>query len=179
MSNVMNDARKRRVSEYLGKPIVSGDTGEKVGTVADVLVDAHAGRIVGLIVSGGLLTSEHVLPYADVQVMGGDAVIARSRQHIIGAREWREGGSDALRSKTYKDKRVMTTGGRELGTVRDVYVNEHTGAVEAYDVAGRAFARLVERRSVLPQSADVTVGPDALIVSEDAAREFENPTSPN
>jgi uncharacterized protein YrrD len=72
---------------------------------------------------------------------------------------------------------VITTGGRELGVVMDVYVNENTGVVEAYDVAGPAFTRLLQRRSILSQSADVTVGPDALIVSEDAARDFENPVS--
>lgn len=131
-------------------------------------MDADAGRIVGVIVEGGLLTSEQVLPYADVQVMGGDAVIAKSRQQIVGAREWRAGDSDAARAKTYNNKRVITTAGRELGTVRDVYVNENTGVVEAYAVAGPGFTRLVQRRSILPQSADVTVGPDALIVSEDA-----------
>ena len=171
----MSETPMRRVSEYLGKPIVSADTGEKVGTVAEVLVDDHAGRIIGVIVNGGLLTSEHVLPYAEVQVMGGDAVIAKSRRHIIAAREWREAGSDASRSKTYRDKRVITTGGRELGAVRDVYVNEQTGVIEAYDVAGPAFTRLVQRRSILSQSPEITVGPDALIVSEDAAREFEDP----
>ena len=173
----MTDEIRRRVSEYVGKPIVSADTGEKVGTVADVLVDADAGRIVGIIVGGGLLTSEQVLPYADVQVMGGDAVIARSRQRIVGAREWRATGSDAARANTYSNKRVITTGGRELGAVRDLFVNENTGVVEAYDVAGTAFTRLLQRRSVLSQSADVTVGPDALIVSEEAAREFEHPVS--
>jgi len=46
----MSEELMRRVSEYLGKPIVSADTGERVGTVADVLVDAHAGRITGVIV---------------------------------------------------------------------------------------------------------------------------------
>ena len=56
-------------------------------------------------------------------------------------------------------------------------MNEQTGVVEAYDVAGPAFTRLVERRSVLPQSAKVTVGPDALIVSEEVARELEHPVS--
>ena len=175
----MTDASRRRVSEYVGKPIVSADTGEKVGTAADVLVDADAGRIVGVIVGGGLLTSEQVLPYADVQVMGGDAIIAKSRQRILGVREWRETGSDAARAITYKNKRVITTGGRELGAVKDVYVNENTGIVEAYDIAGPVFTRLLQRRSVLSQSADVTVGPDALIVSEDAAREFEHPVSTN
>ena len=170
----MTEELMRRISEYVGKPIVSADTGEKVGTVADVLVDADAGRIVGVIVGGGLLTSEHVLPYADVQVMGGDAVIAKSRERVVGARGWREIGSDAARAKTYKNKRVITTGGRELGEVRDVYVHQQTGAVEAYEVVGPAFTSLIERWTILPQSGDVTVGPDALIVTEDAAREFEH-----
>ena len=163
-----------RVSEYLGKSIVSADTGEKIGTVSDVLVDAQAGQIVGVVVGGGLLASEHVLPYSEVQVMGGDAVVAKSGQHIVGAREWHETGSVAARSSTYKNKRVLTVGGRELGAVRDVCVNDQTGAVEGYDVAGSAFSRLVERRTVLPRSAGVTVGPDALIVTEDVAREFDN-----
>jgi uncharacterized protein YrrD len=56
-----------------------------------------------------------------------------------------------------------------------VYVNEQTGIIEAYDVAGPGFTRLVKRHSVLPQSAGVTVGRDAVILSEDAAREFEQP----
>ncbi len=164
----------RRVSEYVGKPIVSVDNGEKVGTVADILVDAHAARIVGVIISGGILSSEHVLPYADVQTMGGDAVLARSRQHVLSAREWHESAHDATRSSTFKNKRVITVTGRELGAVKDIYVNEQTGIVEAYDVAGPGFIKLVTRRNVLPGSAAVTVGPDALIVSEEAAREFEN-----
>ena len=164
----------RRVSEYVGKPILSADKGEKVGTVADVLVDAHAARIIGVIISGGILSSEHVLPYADVQTMGNDAVLARSREHLMTAREWHESENDAARSSTFKNKRVITVTGRELGAVRDLYVNEQTVIVEAYDVAGRGFVRLVARRNVLPGSAAVTIGPDALIVSEEAAREFDN-----
>jgi uncharacterized protein YrrD len=166
----------RRVSEYVGKPIVSADGGDKVGMVADVLVDAHAGRVIGLVIGGGILGSEQVLPYGDVQVMGNDAVVARTREHVMSAREWHESANDAARSSTFKNKRVITTSGRELGAVRDVYVNEHTGIVEAYDVAGPAFMRLLERRNVLPQSGAVAVGPDALVVSEDAARQFEQPT---
>lgn len=173
----MTTTMTRRVSDYFGKPIVSADHGEKVGTVADVLVDAPSGRIVGLVVSGGLLSSEQVLPYSDVQVLGDDAVVVKSMQHIVGAREWHEAGSDAARSKTYKDKRVVTIGGRDLGKVRDVYVNEHTGAVEGYDVAAPTFAKVIQRRSVLVQSAGVTVGPDALILSEEAAGEFESQTT--
>jgi uncharacterized protein YrrD len=164
----------RRVSEYVGKPIVSADTGEKVGTVADVLVDAHAARIIGVIIGGGILSSEHVLPYSDVQTLGSDAVVARSREHVMSARAWHESANDAARSSTFKNKRVITVTGRELGVVRDLYVNEHTGIIEAYDVAGPGFMKLVTRRNVLPGSAAVTVGPDALIVSEEAAREFEN-----
>ena len=163
----------RRISEVVGKPIVSADAGEKMGTVSDVLIDNQAARIIGLVIGGGILGSEHVLPYTDVQTMGGDAVVARSRDHVMSAREWHESAHDASRSSTFKNKRVITVTGRELGAVKDLFVNEATGVVEAYDVSGPGFVNLVRRRNVLPGSAAVTVGPDALIVSEDAAREFE------
>jgi uncharacterized protein YrrD len=170
---VRQEDRVRRVSEYVGKPIVSADNGEKIGNVTDVLADGDAGRLIGVIVGGGILSSEQVLPYADVQTLGTDAVIARSQEHIVGAREWHKTGTDAVRLSTFKNRRVITIGGRELGAVRDVQVDEQSGTVTAYDVAGPALTRLLERRGVLSRSAGVTVGPDALVVSEEVAREFE------
>ena len=59
----MTEELMRRVSEYVAKPIISADTRENVGTMAaDVLMDADAGQIVGVILGEGLLTSEQARP---------------------------------------------------------------------------------------------------------------------
>ena len=82
----------QRASELMGKSIVSADRGERLGTVSDVLLDEVSNRVVGLVVrSGGLLKKEQVLPYEAIQTLGADAVVARSAQELIGAKEWRRG----------------------------------------------------------------------------------------
>ena len=79
----------KRSSDLMGKPVVSADTGEKLGTVADLLFDDHGGQFVGLVLRQGMLKSEQVLPASAVKTLGADAIVSRSSE-LIGAKEWRE-----------------------------------------------------------------------------------------
>ena len=167
-----------RVSEMVGKPVVSAATGEKVGSVADLLVAPQGDRVVGVIVKSGVLAGEQVLPYEDVQAVGRDALIARTKEGVVGAREWHERGIDAERSSSLKDKRVITNEGRQLGQIKDVYVDGPTGMVRGYEVEGRGLAGLIARRAALPRTDGITIGPDAVIVSPEAASVFESDEHP-
>lgn len=80
----------QRLSELMGKPIVSADTGEKLGTVADVLLDDGGNRVEGVVVKSGWMGKERVLPYANVQTLGRDAVVVRSGRELMEPREWRD-----------------------------------------------------------------------------------------
>jgi len=166
----------QKVSELVGKPIVSAETGERMGKVADVLLDPQSSHILGLVVGGGLLSSEQVLPYADVQTLGKDAVVARSGKGVVGPKEWRQQGLDTARSSALTHKRVLTTSGRALGEIHDVLVDESAGTVEAFVVANSALGGLVRRRSILPQGSGVTIGADAVLVPDEAAAALEEAT---
>jgi uncharacterized protein YrrD len=170
-------ALMRRLSELPGRAIVAADTGQKLGTVSDVLIDAQGRRIVGFIVGGQLLTSERVVPSENVQAMG-DAVIARSQERVVGAREWRDGDNDSIRASTLKNKPVMTVGGRRLGVIKDVQVEEQTGVITGYEVSGGTLTGFLTRRNLLPESTDIRIGPDAVIVTEETARELETGPEP-
>ena len=91
----------RRATELIGKPVVSADTGQKLGTVSDLLLDEGGNRLVGLVLRHGLMKSENVLPAESVQTLGADAIVSKSGQ-LIAAKEWRD------RQREY-----------ERGTVRD------------------------------------------------------------
>ncbi|MGR3280755.1 PRC-barrel domain-containing protein, partial [Acaryochloris marina NIES-2412] len=39
-----------------------------------------------------------------------------------------------------KGSRIMTTDGRDLGTMVDLYFDEQTGAIEGYEASGGLFA---------------------------------------
>lgn len=78
----------QRGSDLIGKSVVSADTGERLGTVSDILLDEVDHRLVGLVVQRGLMKSEHVLPSASVQTYGRDAVVSRSAQDLVSAKVW-------------------------------------------------------------------------------------------
>ena len=79
----------KRTSDLIGRPVVASDTGKKLGTIADFLLDDSEKRVVGLVVRHGWMNDEEVLPAASVQALGTDAVVSRSSE-LIGAKQWRD-----------------------------------------------------------------------------------------
>jgi uncharacterized protein YrrD len=79
----------QRVTQLMGKTVVSADNGERLGTVTDVLLDDVDHHMVGLVVRrGGIVKSEHVLPSDSVQTFGRDTVVSRTAADLISARDW-------------------------------------------------------------------------------------------
>ena len=80
----------QRVSEVIGKPVVSADDGGKLGTVSDVLLDESTKNVIALVVrGGGFLKHESILPAEAVKTLGRDAVVSHSSTELIDSREWR------------------------------------------------------------------------------------------
>jgi uncharacterized protein YrrD len=79
----------RRALDVIGKPVVTATSGERLGTVSDLLLDDSNVSVVGLVVRHGLLKGESVLPVSAVQALGADAVVSRSSE-LISAKVWRQ-----------------------------------------------------------------------------------------
>ncbi len=158
----------RKVSELLGRAIVSAENGERIGKVADVLLDERSQQVIGLIVAGGLMRAEHVLPYSDVQTLGTDAVVARSTARVVSATKWHEQGLATRRASALKHRRVLTTGGKAIGAIQDVLLDDR-GSVDAFEVVDSTLGGLIHRRSTLPYANGLTVGADAVLVPDGTA----------
>jgi uncharacterized protein YrrD len=158
----------QRASDLIGKPIISLDRGEKIGSVSDVLVDTAQARAIGLVIDGGMLHGERVLPYEDVQVLGRDVLIVRSGAGALEAQAWKQRGLTATRATKLRRRRVITRSGRELGSIGDLYLDD-TGTVTGNDVERSGFAGVVRHRSRLLHTSDIAVGEDAVVVPEAAA----------
>jgi len=79
----------KRATDVIGRPVVSADTGRKLGRVSDLLLDDAGREIVGLVVKHGALRGEDVLPASAVNSLGPDAVVSRT-DALIDGREWRD-----------------------------------------------------------------------------------------
>jgi uncharacterized protein YrrD len=158
-----------RVSDIIGKTVVSAETGNRLGSVSDALVDEGAARVVGLVLGSGVLAKEHVMPFEHVQTLGGDAVLARTDTGMLAPSEWRKYGVKTTRSSELRGRAVVTTTGERLGNVSDLMVNEKTGAFDGLEVAwGHGLVGLRSRHSVVRASKDVRIGRDAVIVPNGA-----------
>jgi uncharacterized protein YrrD len=155
-----------RVSELLGKPIISAESGERVGKVADVLLDGESRNVLGLVVGGGLLAAEQVLPFEHVQTLGVDTVVVRNASGLIGRKEWRTQATPAIRFADLRGRPVFTSKGRGLGAIRDVHLTDGSSRIEGFEVGGGPSAGVVRMNSVDLIQDDVAIGPDAVIVAE-------------
>ena len=163
-----------RVSDMIGKTVVSVNSGEKLGTISDALLEPEGVGLIALVIGSGLLGKERVLPLTDIQTLGRDTVLARTDEHLMNAREWRESDVSATRSSAVKGRRVVTADGREIGHVSDFLVDETTGAFGGLEVESRSLAGLRTHRQMILASAAPKVGPDAIVVDQaalDASRE--------
>jgi uncharacterized protein YrrD len=161
-----------KLSELVGKSIVSAESGEQIGKVADMLLDKQSQRVLAIVIEGGLFSSEHVLPFADVQTLGKDAVVARSGTGVVGAKDWHQRAIEVTRTSGLKHKLVLTTSGRALGEIHDVLLDE-TGIVEGFEITGSRLGRLMGRHSLLTRADGITAGADAVIVSDESAAAIE------
>ena len=152
-----------RVSQIVGKTVVSAETGDRLGSVSDALIDE--GRVVALVIGGGLLAREHVLPFQDVKTLGGDTVLARTGSGMIKPAEWRKSGTEAARSSALRGRPVVTTAGQRLGQMNDLLIDDQTGAVEELEVA---TGGLRNRHMRLRASSEIRIGADAVVVPEGA-----------
>jgi uncharacterized protein YrrD len=79
----------KRATAVIGRPVVSADTGKRLGTVGDLLLDDDGRYLLGLVVTHGAFRGEDVLLVESVQSLGADAVVSRS-DTLVTAREWRD-----------------------------------------------------------------------------------------
>ena len=89
----------KRATDVIGRPVVSANSGRKLGDVGDLLLDDAGVEVVGLVVRHGRLRGEDVLPAAAVHSLGPDVVVSRSDE-LIDGREWRDRESRRQRAET-------------------------------------------------------------------------------
>lgn len=161
-------------SDLIGKVIVTYDTGERVERVLDLLFDQDSNQLLGILVDeGGWLSGARVVTLQNVQAIGPSAVVIPSKSAIAKSKKIPEIKQILKRNNVLKGTRIMTTDGRDLGTMVDLYFSEKTGAVEGYEVSGGLFADIYSGRSFVPAPRTLNIGEDVAFVPPEIADMME------
>lgn len=156
--------------DQVGKRLVTFKTGEELDKVKDIVFDHRQNRVLGFLVDeGGWFSAARVLPFDKAQAIGPDAIVVGERDAISAA-----DSQPALRDlpsgqTVLKGTKMMTSDGRDLGTMSDLYFDEETGRIEGYEVSGGIFADAYSGRSFVPAEHTLTLGEDVAFVPPETA----------
>jgi len=116
-----------RLSETLGRQVVSTASAATVGSIHELVIDPQTAAVVAMILKK--TDDGDTLRWSDIVAFGADAVT------VTGADKLTSTPPEIadLHRKTHRimGKRVLTSAGDELGTVADVEFDPDTGGVTA------------------------------------------------
>ena len=160
--------------EVIGRKIVTLDSGERVDSVRDLIFDEQGNHVLALLVDeGGWFHAARVIPFTSVKSIGEDAVMIASADDVVSARD------DATIAAAMESKsglaglNLLTSDGKELGRIADVFFDEISGQVVGYEATGGLFSDLSSGRTFVPAPESVTIGAEAAIVPPSVALAME------
>jgi uncharacterized protein YrrD len=153
-----------RATEVIGRKVMGREGGHDIGKVKDLVVDATGKQVIGFVVSEGLIHGAKVAPWSALQAIGPDAVILTSTESVIKATEAPDIKAVLDKDLSIRGLRLQSTEGKELGKIEDFRFDEHTGAVEGYELAGGLFSQ----NSFLPTPLSIELGNDVAFVGPEA-----------
>lgn len=164
-----------RGRDILRLPVITRDSGAKIGQVEDLFVDRQGGRVLGLLVSEkSLLSSARVVAWPSVLVAGRDAIIIEGEKSVVKAARVPEIKEVIERGFVLQGSRVETTEGRELGRIENFFFNPETGEVEGYELTGGLNEQQPSGRSFMPRPPGFESGKDFTFVDPSAAENLED-----
>jgi uncharacterized protein YrrD len=161
-------------TDTISLPVIAFDTGEKFDKIRDVIFGQHENRVLGFLVDeGGWFSEAKVVPFQNVQAIGSDGVIVPSKESVVIANTEPAIKGVLEHKNVLKGTKIMTTDGRDLGTMMDLYFDEQTGAVEGYEASGGLFGDAATGRSFVPASQTLQIGQDVAFVPPETADMME------
>jgi uncharacterized protein YrrD len=160
----------RKGTDLIGKAVVAYDTGERFETVLDLIFDQDSNRLLGFLVDeAGWFSTSKVIPLSSVQAIGLDAIIVPSKATEVSASDLQTIDRVLEHNNIMKGTKIMSTDGRDLGTMIDLYFDELTGEIEGYEVSGGMFADAYSGRSFVPAPETLKIGKDVAFIPSETA----------
>ena len=156
------------VSGLVGRSVLSLSSGNMLGTVSDVFIDALNGLLIGF-----KLTSPNgdasILGFDAVHSIGGDAIMAASDASVTPAGETAFDGRPNFTDLT--GTKIITETGQMLGYIAGIFVTVSPEPLVIYEVRESMLDALLGRHRFIPASAAHALSDDRqrLIVPHEAA----------
>ncbi|HBI03235.1 MAG TPA: photosystem reaction center subunit H [Paenibacillaceae bacterium] len=168
-SLILNDTEgmmfMHRSHDIIGLPVIELKTGKEVGRVRDLLFNERW-QYFGLLLNyKGVFKQGRYLKAETISAIGNDCVLISNKRAIsyYHSPDWIAlfAGPEQL-----KGKPVVTTCGRHLGFIEDVYFQEKPAKIVAYELSDGILSDIMVGRKTLDHIHGAILGEEVLIVEE-------------
>ena len=151
----------RSSKDMTGVPLITRNSGTKVGKVEDVVLNRECTKVLGFVVDEpGLFSGTRVVAWSSVLIVGIDAVIIDHESSLKKAALIPEIEQVLERGYVLKGLDLQTTQGRKLGRIEEFYFDSATGEVLGFELSGG------REKSFLPASPSLETGKDVAFVDQ-------------
>jgi sporulation protein YlmC with PRC-barrel domain len=126
----------QKVNELFGKRVIEQQTGEGIGVVRDVVLDAETRQIVA-IVFGSSRSNEQVVRRAQVSGMG-EFVVVDGAEPFLMANDDAEIIELRRSAERITGKKIISASGEQIGVVGDLYFHR-SGAIAGFELKHGLF----------------------------------------
>lgn len=161
-----------RALEVIGSQVMDVHSGDMVGRIEDVLFDGD-GHLQGVLLEKKFwFGKQHYVPLSQIESIGEDIVT------VTGVSQFDEETiSDEFHFLKRKNQLlglpVVTSSGKQLGTVEDVYFQQEMGNIVGYELSDGLIADLTQGRKLLKPDETLQVGKDACVVKPEIEERFD------
>ncbi|MDD2497568.1 MAG: PRC-barrel domain-containing protein [Desulfitobacteriaceae bacterium] len=128
-------------------PTISLVDGIELGRVVDLIVDLVCGRVCGLVLENkNFFQNGKFIELEDVINIGRDAVTVNSKEVIQDDPEKQKGNLSWL---SRVEENVYSTGGTDLGVIKDIIFNFPDGCITGIELSGGLWADLNQGRKMV------------------------------
>jgi len=164
-----------RGRDVLRLPVITRDSGQKVGHVEDLIVDRQGSHVLGIVVSEkGLLGGSSVVAWPGILVIGLDSVIVESEAALAKASELPEIDEVLQDDFVLQGIRVQTTAARDLGRIENFFFDGETGEIPGYELVGGLNEQQPSGRAFMPTHPSFEAGKDYAFVDPSVAETLED-----
>jgi uncharacterized protein YrrD len=163
-----------KASEVLGRAVVIREGGQKSGKVKDLVVDPTGHQVLGFVLAEGVLKKTQVARWAGLQTIGEDNVIFNATTDVVKLNAAPEMKAVLDSKLKFKNRKLQTTSGKDLGQIEDLQFDERTGAVLGYELSGGIFSG----HHFLPTPPAMEVGKDIVFVAPEVEATIQKGKAP-
>lgn len=162
----------------LGMAVVGQEDGARIGRVRDLIFDHETDQVLALVIGErdlfGLIDAL-IVPWRELRSLGSDVIFARSAASQVKLGDDPASQAVATRETSLSGTRIVTTEGKELGTLADMIIDEATGRVAGYEVSGGFVADTLRGKKFLPSPPGLSIGQNVAVAPPSAEAQMKPP----